>query len=70
MVLLPRTRGAFEAVHERSRVALADRVASLYGLQDDEAAGVTKLETSVGAAVKISEIDARVGEIMKEWDFA
>lgn len=70
MVLLPRTRGAFEAVHERSRVALADRVASLYGLQDDEAAGVTKLSASVGAAVKISEIDARVGEIMKEWDFA
>ena len=70
MVLLPRTRGAFEAVHERSRVALADRVASLYGLQEDEASAVTKLETSVGAALKISEIDARVGQIMKEWDFA
>lgn len=70
LVLLPRTRGAFEAVHERARVALADRVAALYGLKDDEAAGVTKLETSVGAALKISEIDARVGEIMKDWDFA
>jgi hypothetical protein len=70
MVMLPRTRGAFEAVHERSRVALADRVASMYGLTDDDAAAVTKLETSVGAAVKISEIDARVAEIMKEWDFA
>lgn len=70
LMLLPRTRGAFEAVHERSRVALGDRVASLYGLKDDDAAAVTKLETSVGAAVKLSEIDARVGEIMKDWDFA
>jgi hypothetical protein len=70
LILLPRTRGAFEAVHERTRVALADRVASLYGLKDDEMAGVTKLETSVGAAVKLSEIDARVGEILKDWDFA
>ncbi|MCY1072963.1 DUF5682 family protein [Archangium lansingense] len=70
LMLLPRTRGAFEAVHERSRVSLGDRVAVMYGLKDDDAAAVTKLETSVGAAVKLSEIDARVGEIMKEWDFA
>jgi len=70
LVLLPRTRGAFEAVQDRTRVALADRVATLYGLQDDESAVVTKLTTSVGAAVKLTEIDARVGEIMKEWDFA
>ena len=70
LMLLPRTRGAFEAVHDRTRVALADRVAALYGLQDDEIAGVTKLETSVDAAVKLSEIDARVGEILKDWDFA
>ncbi|MFO0587795.1 MAG: DUF5682 family protein [Polyangiaceae bacterium] len=70
MVLLPRTRGAFEAVHERARVALADRVALLYGLREDEAAAVTKLETSVDAALKLTEIDARVGDIMKDWDFA
>jgi hypothetical protein len=70
LMLLPRTRGAFEGVHERSRVSLGDRVAALYGLKDDDAAAVTKLETSVGAAVKLSEIDARVGEIMKDWDFA
>lgn len=70
LILLPRTRGAFEAVHDRTRVALADRVATLYGLRDDEIAGVTKLSTSVGAAVKLSEIDARVGEILKDWDFA
>lgn len=70
LMLLPRTRGAFEAVHERSRVALADRVASLYGLKDDETAAVTKLATSLDAAVKISEIDARVGKIMEEWEFA
>ncbi|MEZ4311224.1 MAG: DUF5682 family protein, partial [Polyangiaceae bacterium] len=69
LMLLPRTRGAFEAVHERSRVALADRVATLYGLQEDEAAAVTKLTTSVGAALKLTEIDARVGEIAKDWDF-
>lgn len=70
LMLLPRTRGAFEAVHERSRVALADRVASLYGLKGEEAVAVAKLTTSLDAAVKISEIDARVGEIMKEWEFA
>ena len=70
LMLLPRTRGAFEAVHDRTRVALADRVAALYGLQDDDLAVVTKLETSVGAAVKLSEIDARVGQILKDWDFA
>ncbi len=70
LMLLPRTRGAFEAVHERARISLGDRVAVMYGLKDDDAAAVTKLETSVGAAVKLSEIDARVGEIMKEWDFA
>lgn len=70
LVMLPRTRGAFEAVHERSRVALADRVAAMYGLGEEDAAAVAKIETSVGAAVKISEIDARAGEIMKEWDFA
>jgi hypothetical protein len=70
LMLLPRTRGAFEAVHERARISLGDRVAVMYGLKDDDAAAVTKLETSVGAAVKLSEIDARVGEIMKDWDFA
>lgn len=70
LMLLPRTRGAFEAVHERARISLGDRIAVMYGLQDDDAAAVTKLETSVGAAVKLSELDARVGEIMKEWDFA
>lgn len=70
LTMLPRTRGAFEAMHERGRVALGDRVAALYGLKDDDVAQVTRLTTSVDAAVKISEIDARVGEIMKEWDFA
>jgi hypothetical protein len=70
LMLLPRTRGAFEAVHERARISLGDRVAVMYGLKDDDAAAVTKLETSVGAAVRLSEIDARVGEIMKAWDFA
>ena len=30
----------------------------------------TLLIASVGAAVKLSEIDARVGQIMKDWDFA
>lgn len=70
LTLLPRTRGAFEAVHDRSRVALGDRVASLYGLKDDDTAAVTRLETSVDTAAKLSEIDARVGQIMKDWSFA
>jgi hypothetical protein len=69
LIMLPRTRKAFERLHERSRVAFADRVAQLYGLQEGEGDKLAKLETSVGAAAWMARIDARVAEVMKEWDF-
>ncbi|MBA3550249.1 MAG: hypothetical protein H0T76_27555 [Nannocystis sp.] len=69
LTMLPRARKAFERLHDRSRVAFADRVAQLYGLQEGEADKLAQLDTSVGAAVWMARIDARVAEVMKEWDF-
>lgn len=69
LTMLPRARKAFERLHERSRVAFADRVAELYGLQQGEGDKLARLDTSVGAAAWMARIDARVAEIMKEWDF-
>ena len=67
--MLPRTRKAFERLHDRSRVAFADRVAVLYGLQEGEGDQLVKLDTSASAAAWMARIDARVAEVMKEWDF-
>ena len=69
LTMLPRTRKAFERLHDRSRVAFADRVAQLYGLQEGEGDKLAQLDTSAGAAVWMARIDARVAEVMKEWDF-
>jgi len=69
LIMLPRTRKAFERLHDRSRVAFADRVAELYGLQEGEGDKLTQLDTSAGAAAWMARIDARVAELMKEWDF-
>ena len=69
LTMLPRTRKAFERLHDRSRVAFADRVAQLYGLQEGEGDKLAQLDTSAGAAVRMARIDARVAEVMKEWDF-
>lgn len=69
LTMLPRTRKAFERLHDRSRVAFADRVAQLYGLQEGEGDKLARLETSVSAAAWMARIDARVAEVMKEWDF-
>ena len=69
LIMLPRTRKAFERLHDRSRVAFADRVAELYGLREGEGDKLAKLDTSVGAAAWMARIDARVAEVMKEWDF-
>ena len=68
LIMLPRTRKAFERLHDRSRVAFADRVAQLYGLQEGEGDKLAQLDTSAGAAVWMARIDARVAEVMKEWD--
>ncbi len=69
LTMLPRTRKAFERLHDRSRVAFADRVAQLYGLQEGEGDKLAKLDTSVGATAWMARIDARVAEVMKDWDF-
>jgi hypothetical protein len=68
MTLLPKVRHAFERLHERQRLAFADRVATRYGLA--EATAISELPTtSQGAAAYLATLDARVAEIMKEWSF-
>ncbi len=69
LTMLPRTRKAFERLHDRSRVAFADRVAELYGLKEGESDKLARLDTSASAAMWMARIDARVADVMKEWDF-
>jgi len=66
VTMLPRVRNAFEQLHQRQRHALADRVATKYGLQSSRE--VTELKTSVASAAAMAKIDQRVAEIMKGWD--
>ncbi|MDB4962849.1 MAG: hypothetical protein JWP01_2848 [Myxococcales bacterium] len=68
MVLLPKVRNAFERLHERQRLAFADRVAARYGLTEVEQ--ISELPaTSTEAAAYLATIDARVAAIMKDWTF-
>ena len=67
VTMLPQMRNAFERLHERQRDSVAGRVAVHYGLKDSE--HLTTINTSIGAAVELAQIDAKVGEIMKEWPF-
>jgi hypothetical protein len=67
LTMLPKMRAAFERLHERDRDSLAARLARLYGLA--EAATLTELRTSVGAAARIAEIDRKVARIMEKWEF-
>jgi hypothetical protein len=69
LTMLPRTRKAFERLHDRSRVAFADRVAELYGLKEGEGDKLARLDTSAGAAMWMARLDGRVAEIMTEWEF-
>jgi hypothetical protein len=68
MTFLPKVRNAFERLHERQRMAFADRVAAHYGLRETEQLTEVKA-TSAGAAVYMAAVDARVAAIMKEWTF-
>lgn len=68
LTMLPRTRKAFERLHDRSRVAFADRVAEMYGLKEGEGDKLAKLDTSAAAAVWLARLDARVASVMKEWE--
>lgn len=66
LVLLPRTRAAFERLHERMRLSIAQTVAELYGLKAAES--IVELRTSAAAAAHIAEIDRRVAEIISRFD--
>ncbi|MBX3157575.1 MAG: hypothetical protein KF773_16490 [Deltaproteobacteria bacterium] len=68
MTLLPKVRNAFERLHERQRLAFADRVAARYGLAGGEAIAEVPV-TSDGAAAYLATLDARVAAIMKDWSF-
>jgi hypothetical protein len=67
LVMLPRTRAAFERLHDRQKDSLAGKVAQKYGLA--EAAAITELRTSVAAAAWIARIDQQVARIMERWQF-
>jgi hypothetical protein len=68
MTLLPKVRRAFERLHERQRLAFADRVATRYGLSAAEE--ISELPaTSTEAAAYMATVDARVAAIMKDWSF-
>lgn len=68
MLLLPKVRRAFERLHERQRLAFADRVATRYGLADAEQIEALP-QASTEAAAYMASVDARVAAIMKEWTF-
>jgi hypothetical protein len=67
LIMLPRMRAAFEQLHERQRESVATTVAEHYGLKETET--LTELRTSAAAAARIAEIDRRVADIMKHWEF-
>ena len=70
LTMLPRLRAAFERLHDRQVDSLAGAVARRYGLSNDEGGSLTELKTSVGAALLIADIDHKVSEIMKRWQFS
>ncbi len=70
LTMLPRLRAAFERLHDRQVDSLAGAVARHYGLSSTEGASLTELNTSVGAALLIADIDHKVSEIMQRWQFS
>jgi hypothetical protein len=66
LIMLPRMRAAFERLHERQRLTLADRVARRYDLKEGEE--LTTLATSVEAGVVMARLDEKTGRILAEWD--
>jgi hypothetical protein len=67
LVILPRTRAAFERLHQRQVESVASRVAERYGLGEQES--LTELRTSVAAAAWIARIDQQVAQILEKWKF-
>ena len=66
LLMIPRMRAAFERLHASQADSLAARVASAYGLAEDEQS-LRELTTSVEAAALIARIDLQVAEIMNRW---
>lgn len=66
LIMLPRMRAAFERLHERRRLTLADKVARRYGIK--EAEELTQLGTSVEAGAVMARLDEETGRILAEWD--
>ncbi|MFK8111086.1 MAG: DUF5682 family protein [Rubripirellula sp.] len=66
LTMLPHLRAAFEHLHKRQRNSLAERVASLHDLSEDE--DLTDLSTSVAAAATFARIDVEVSKIMESWN--
>ncbi len=69
LTMLPRLRAAFERLHARHVDSLADVVARKYGLIEDARERLTELNTSLGAAAMIADVDRRVAELMLKWRF-
>ena len=67
LIMLPTIRQAFENLHQQSKHAIADKVAQKHGLKTADT--LIELNTSLEAAVIISQIDKQVDRIMQEWDF-
>jgi hypothetical protein len=65
LVMLPRSRAAFERLHDRQRDSLAAKVAQRYGLA--EADSLAELRTSVANAAILARIDQQVAKIMEKW---
>jgi hypothetical protein len=66
LVMLPRLRAAFERLHRHHRDSLAANVAGRYGLA--KSTQLTEMTTSLAAAAWIARLDARVADIMSQWD--
>ncbi len=67
LIMLPKLRQAFENMSYQNKNRIADKVAQKHGLKTS--IDLMVLNTSVEAAVIISQIDRQVDKIMKEWDF-
>jgi hypothetical protein len=66
LVMLPRMRSAFQRLHERQRLTLADRVAVRHGLKEGET--LLRLATSLEAGVLLARLDEQAGRILAEWE--
>ena len=66
MAMLPRLRGAIEALHPRQREAFASQVARHLGVATDQLE--QQLPSSAKTLALIAEIDREVRQIMQQWE--